>query len=251
MQDVVSKADGGCPDTLNTTTSYALIDSRDNQTYYVAKLADGNCWMVQNLKLGKSMSTTDTLLLRNDESDVSSAGFTLSNKSSDGKMTGTSIVVDGESIPSQNNNSQFYCADSYGCYYNWYTATAGLGITYTSSGDVIGSSICPKGWTLPTQAEWITLATAYGGTEATAATNMLVSNPTTTTENTNGASRPGLLLSGWSNTVQGGVNAGVRGTYWSSTAYSTRGGSELAIYSAISFGWSNKCYGQSVRCILK
>lgn len=28
-----------------------LIDSRDNKKYWVAKLADGNCWMVQNLAL--------------------------------------------------------------------------------------------------------------------------------------------------------------------------------------------------------
>ena len=29
----------------------ALMDERDNQTYAIAKLADGNCWMIENLRL--------------------------------------------------------------------------------------------------------------------------------------------------------------------------------------------------------
>ncbi|MDO5451568.1 MAG: hypothetical protein Q4F56_00570, partial [Candidatus Saccharibacteria bacterium] len=29
----------------------ALTDERDNQTYTIAKLADGNCWMIENLRL--------------------------------------------------------------------------------------------------------------------------------------------------------------------------------------------------------
>lgn len=36
-----------------------LIDSRDNKYYWVAKLADGNCWMTQNLDL--DLNTVGTL----------------------------------------------------------------------------------------------------------------------------------------------------------------------------------------------
>ena len=35
-----------------------LIDKRDNKSYWVAKLKDGNCWMVQNLDLDLSTETT-------------------------------------------------------------------------------------------------------------------------------------------------------------------------------------------------
>ncbi len=43
---------------------YQLIDSRDNQKYYISRLKDGNCWMTQNLALdittaGLKASDTD------------------------------------------------------------------------------------------------------------------------------------------------------------------------------------------------
>ena len=41
------------PDTEEITPGdvIALTDKRDNETYAVAKLADGNCWMIENLRL--------------------------------------------------------------------------------------------------------------------------------------------------------------------------------------------------------
>lgn len=35
----------------NLSSITALTDKRDNQTYAVARLADGNCWMIENLRL--------------------------------------------------------------------------------------------------------------------------------------------------------------------------------------------------------
>ncbi len=42
-----------CPDntTMPIGTVKALTDQRDNETYAIAKLADGNCWMIENLRL--------------------------------------------------------------------------------------------------------------------------------------------------------------------------------------------------------
>ena len=42
-----------CPNNTNMPigTVTALTDTRDNDTYAVAKLADGNCWMIENLRL--------------------------------------------------------------------------------------------------------------------------------------------------------------------------------------------------------
>lgn len=45
-----------------------LIDSRDGKSYWVAKLADGNCWMTQNLALDLDR---ETLPLNSASSDVS------------------------------------------------------------------------------------------------------------------------------------------------------------------------------------
>ena len=37
--------------TANISSVSALTDQRDNQTYAIAKLADGKCWMIENLRL--------------------------------------------------------------------------------------------------------------------------------------------------------------------------------------------------------
>ena len=53
MQDMTPE---GCAvSTVNDTKQ--LIDKRDGKTYWVAKLADGNCWMTQNLELDLSTNT--------------------------------------------------------------------------------------------------------------------------------------------------------------------------------------------------
>ena len=79
MQDMTP---GGCA-ISNEGDTKQLIDKRDNKTYWVAKLADGNCWMTQNLDLdlesGKSLTPED--------SDVSSSwdpGATTYDSYSDG-----------------------------------------------------------------------------------------------------------------------------------------------------------------------
>ncbi|MDQ5969720.1 MAG: hypothetical protein QG593_237, partial [Patescibacteria group bacterium] len=61
-------------DGSNEEAVLELTDTRgDNQTYQVAKLADGNCWMLDDLKLG---STTGTLELTPQDTNIAS-NFTL------------------------------------------------------------------------------------------------------------------------------------------------------------------------------
>lgn len=52
-----------CPDntTMPIGTVTALTDARDNETYAVAKLADGNCWMIENLRLEANNSSNEAL----------------------------------------------------------------------------------------------------------------------------------------------------------------------------------------------
>ena len=49
----------GC-DSLNTGDVVALKDQRDTNTYAVAKLADDNCWMIENLRLESTNSDNST-----------------------------------------------------------------------------------------------------------------------------------------------------------------------------------------------
>lgn len=250
-------------DVCTTTGPTLVTDSRDGQTYAIMRLADGKCWMLQNLKLGK---TQDNIVLTSADSNVSNDGFTLSSNEAgaEGKFPAVSRTDDTVAYPEGGtvyvkDKSEYYCTDAYGCYYNWYTATAGSGKgegdSATGAGVTVNYSICPKGWSLPTGGEggqFQALATAYGGTSATAAANMSVANPTTTTENINGQYAPGLLLGGGYYSG-GAVSVGTGGYYWSRTSYSI--GHVYYLYINTSdvgpLGHVGKDNGRSVRCLLQ
>ena len=225
---------------LCTTTPRMVLDSRDNQYYLIAKAADNSCWMLQNLKLG---ANTTSLELTSATSNVDSNGFTLDGKSPDGIFHSYTI----DDVPYQNNSSEYYCTEAYGCYYNWYTATAGSGSSYTTSGNV-DYSICPAGWMLPTGGSSGQFQALYN--QYPSATQMLVDNPTTTTENTTGK-MPGLLLNGYCNNI-GPQNLSSEGRYWSRTAYSAERGYNLYLDAStvLTANYGIKYRGFAVRCLL-
>ena len=142
-----------------------LSDTRDSNTYIVRKLADGNCWMSENLKLG---STSTTITLNSTTSDRTSGTYTLpiattswTWPSDAGNLTTTEATT-SQVYPSGTNR-----------FYNYYTATAGS--ASTSSGTA-SYSICPKNWTLPNRSKMSTLMSKYG---LSANSSWSVSNPTT------------------------------------------------------------------------
>lgn len=69
MQDVTS-----CPSSLPTGTQYTLTDKRDGKTYTVSKLADGKCWMTQNLDLDIGGANTAPLTSENTNLTTSGSG---------------------------------------------------------------------------------------------------------------------------------------------------------------------------------
>ena len=112
----------------NYAPTKTLTDTRDSNTYTVSKLADGKCWMTQNLRIiDKTITPAD--------SDVTS-NFTIPISSTNGYSISTIDTLNA-------------FVNSYSGYYNWYTATAGTGTQSISSGNAT-ASICPKGWRLPT-----------------------------------------------------------------------------------------------------
>lgn len=117
----------------NPAAIQSLTDSRDGitRTYEVAKLADGKCWMLANLKLG---STTGSITLTPADSNVAS-NFTLPQLITNGNTNqGTPQAVGP--VPGDNGSG----ATNYGYLYNYQAATAG---------NSAQSSICPAGWRLP------------------------------------------------------------------------------------------------------
>ncbi|MBR0424115.1 hypothetical protein IJI79_01275 [Candidatus Saccharibacteria bacterium] len=247
MQEIGSASDTDKA-TLCTADPTLVVDSRDGQTYAIARLADGKCWMVQNLKLGK---LSDSIALTSADSNVSSGGFTLDGELTDGVFH--FYTIDG--IRYQNDSSEYYCTEAYGCYYNAYTATAGAMTSATGENVTVIYSICPVGWSLPTGGsggEFEALANAYGGTDVTAAANLLVADPTSTIENINGQYVPGILLSGRYNN-SGAEVIGEWGYGWSRTSKNQQGGHGFIISASQVYPLDalNKAYGLPVRCLLQ
>ncbi len=269
----------GCSSLASGATT-ALTDERDNNTYAVAKLADGKCWMIENLRLADKDSSNNDIELSSINTHNPSlpltndyASSTTSNHLSPTTDPTTtawcqthSSACDDQSMLATNNTTLFtnntassYNADgdvySYGNYYNWYSATGGhgkYGSSYGSSFTAPGD-ICPAGWHLPTgkdaTGDFGVLDIALGGTGA-------YSNYSTTPT---GSTMSGLWRSYPNNFVYSGYVYGssVDGRnsyvyYWSSSAgsssraYVSHFGSETVSPGTVS---SNKNYGRMVRCV--
>ena len=158
----------------------ALTDSRDGNTYAVAKLADGKCWMIENLRLADkdsnnndinlSSSNTnnpslplnnswyyynrrDTLITSDHLSPTTNPSVTTWCQTASSDCDNQSMLATNNSTLFINNTSSNYSTAndvySYGNYYNWYSATAGHGIYSSASGFQAPGDICPAGWHLP------------------------------------------------------------------------------------------------------
>ncbi|MBO7657584.1 hypothetical protein J6S55_03020 [Candidatus Saccharibacteria bacterium] len=189
-------------------------DARDNMSYSVAKIGPF-CWMTENLDLAGGTKLETTL------SNVTSE-YTLPASSTSGFSNDSTAYV--------YNSGRTNCS-SPGCYsyYSYVAATAGTGASI-SSGNA-PSDICPKGWRLPTEAEFNTLGSSYStGSVLTGSPFLAVYG--------------GLYLN------SSFSNGGARGNYWSSTAdgssyaYSLYFDSSKADVNSYS-----KRRGFSVRCV--
>ena len=107
-----------------------LKDVRDNTTYVIRKLADGNCWMAEDMK-------AQGVKLTAAESDNLTADFTL--PASNGSWQSDGVTTPRTFIDTLTGSTVLY---------SWYAATAGTNRTLTGAG-VTPGSICPKGWELP------------------------------------------------------------------------------------------------------
>ena len=261
MQEVSS-----CPDTLTTGQVYSLKDSRDEQSYNVAKLADGKCWMTTNLNLAGGT------VLSSDKSDVPSTNY-YTLPASTTISSGTSVQSgqfssDTTAYVFNTGNNTTTCNSSTPCnsYYSWLAATAG---GKDSSGNAVSTdgynavySICPKGWRLPTSTtsnanaqtspnwktgDWYAIATAYG---ANLESNYYNSSDTNFYNDAGPGTNPNFLLAG--SYYNGWFYLGdSTGYYWSSTASSSTNAYDL-YFSSGSVGLasnSNRRRGASVRCV--
>jgi uncharacterized protein (TIGR02145 family) len=134
-------------DTLTLNEPMILTDARNNQEYQIAKLADDNCWMLNNLKITPQ--------------DVASADSNLNNPG----VNTTALAAAGSSVYSYNipqwydptstsadGNTNIESSTFYGYLYNWCAATGADSATCTADNVMptdAATSICPANWRLP------------------------------------------------------------------------------------------------------
>lgn len=264
MQDINSSNSTTVLSALTTNTTYQIKDNRDNETYCVAKLADGKLWMLDNLAL----DLTDSTILNNLSSDNTNASTglpylkgTSTGTTSDKYATSPVSVFDSTntysdprvSLASKNvvPTDATSTAGGYkvGGYYNYCAASAGSycygnGTSYGTSSGNATESICPKGWRMPTgntSGEYSALANAiYGSTSSTS----------DATAYANYRAALHLPLSGYFYSGSA-YDQGSNGRWWSSTRdvnylMYTLNASTSTINPAYS---SNRRNGYSLRCV--
>ena len=166
---------------MNVNQQYQLKDRRDQKTYYVAKLEDGNIWMTQNLDhdivTGSSVtydSTTTDLPEGVTWNPENATITTLSSWERGDKTHPQSYdpgnrcwneIIHTEASPNNYNywtigGNTVTCTQKgnhyhIGNYYNWKAATVQNSDSsqfYNFSDIDVDQSICPAGWTLPKSA---------------------------------------------------------------------------------------------------
>ncbi len=251
-------ADGSHHGDKNYVPRTTLTDSRDGTDYLVSKLADGNCWMSQNLELKLtanqaveaydfntnqtfSFTPNNTTQTSTDTTWAQSGGESRSYTYADNTYYGGTNI--SQTAPVKTSGEPYEKA---GVLYNWYAATAGTGGTGSTS-EVYGS-ICPKGWRLP--------ANATGASNSFSHLAGVYGLPTTNTGSGYSRqlqfplqfNRPGNYR--WSDGKP--PNQGAGGFYWSSVGYGTA-------TNACHFGFysrrfepqndNRKGFGFTVRCL--
>ena len=152
-----------------------VIDTRDNTIYHIGKLADGKCWLLDNLALDltnsailNGLSSTNTNIDPNNETTILTS-LKNGNRSAGGQYATGGLTnwtsSYSYSVPMVNMASKDVVPQGddpiattvlagnwkVGGYYNYCAASAGS-YCYdhgTGSGDAT-EDICPKGWHIPT-----------------------------------------------------------------------------------------------------
>ena len=268
-----------------------LRDTRDGKLYWVAKLADGNCWMTQNLDLDLS---TDTALTP-DDSDVSASWTpamstqTTINSGDFSETDGSNGVRSFDSGMYVNNSLSSWSSCSYwnstSCA-NWTKVedeSDGTKMVAMSEpredGVIIDGNTYDAHYLVGNYYQW-NAATAGTGASATSsytnATDSICpkgwklpignsSNSgsfeglttaygiTSSTEGANSLRKAPLYFVPADIVESGSLDAGHFGYYWSSTAISSNGADNLYFYSVYinPSSYNDRYCGQSVRCLAR
>ncbi|MBQ3476162.1 hypothetical protein IJH26_01465, partial [Candidatus Saccharibacteria bacterium] len=251
-----------------------VYDPRDNEAYYVARLCDGNIWMLDNLRLDLTNSTvinalnstntnaTDAQLayLKGTSTGTTSDQYPTAGLSGSEWTTSYSYSVPQAAARWKDDIAPVtfglgtgkvgvyynYCATSAGTYC-WGNGTSSTGSPTTdpntSSYRDIEGDICPAGWYLPNYTgEFAALSSAYNG-------GGTLGGDTTLTQGVAHNTALSTPLSGYLNSGSSLYSLGTYGYFWSSTWYNTYGMYARNV-NATSVGYGNysRVSGHSIRC---
>ena len=274
LADATSMQDLASNDYCTSTTigdTATLTDSRDGASYTVGKLADGKCWMLDNLALDL---TSSTVLNAMSESNTNASSTTLGYLKNGGGTTSDKYAITG--VVNWTDSPTYASSYSYsdplvnmaskdvvpsdatstaggykiGGYYNYCAASAGSycygnGTSYGTSSGNATESICPAGWRMPTgntSGEYSALANAiYGSTSSTS----------DATAYANYRSALHLPLSGYYYNGSAS-NQGGHGYWWSSTRHNSYNGMYVLYASTSTINpasYSGRGSGFSLRCV--
>ncbi len=186
-----------------------LKDTRDNKLYWVAKLKDDRCWMVQNLDYnggGTEFSDTATTI---------NSGKTFKN------FNGSSYFDPGVKILNGNTLVNGASTDTHllvGNYYGYNAALPDYSPNTPSAGDA-AQGICPDRWHIPTgnaNGEFAALYSEVSVTDATKAPYYLTYTGAVTSNSGVNSWWSDMYPDDWPS-----LNVYSMVTYWSSSNYST------------------------------
>ncbi len=245
MTDLTPKI---CTDSPENDTKQ-LKDTRDNKTYWVTKLKDGNCWMTQNLDYNDPNSTkvsapsgwTNTSATYRAYYDPGNYYYTNPSSWTACSNNGTGPSACTSSGWSTSGDVHYHV----GNYYSYVAATNGTGTSASSDGANASSSICPSGWKLPTSK--VTTKGSFGGLTSAYGINSDATGATALRNSPMYFIPGGLVNSG------NLLSAGSYGYYWSSTAYNSDGAYYLYFNSGGVYpsDYNNRYFGLSVRCLVQ
>ena len=126
----------GAPNVLNHNINYGTVTDIDGNTYKTVVIGDQE-WMAENLKVSHY-------------SDGTSIPYVANEYINQGNTNTWNILSTGAYTWYNNDSTNFDCP--YGKLYNGYAAINTL-------------NICPTGWHVPTEADWLVLQNELGGWE--------------------------------------------------------------------------------------
>ena len=265
-----------------------LTDARDQKQYWVTKLADGNCWMTQNLDLdlGVKDGNTDTTVLTPADSDISNNWNPPRTTEQPGIITSADINTEtyswdlGMYVKSDPDGYSNYCdsvkglSDADCTSAGWTNVSSMTPMEDGNATDVISGSTYNAHYLVGNLYQWNAATAGTGGTITSAeATDSICPKgwQLPTSNNSNSGSFQALMnaysIGNDSTKItqsplyfnpSGRVNsgslrrAGDYGRYWSSTAYSSASVAYSLYFASgdVSPSYRNyRYFGQSVRCL--